>query len=196
MVVKRKIHREDILQAGLDLMFLNGYNATGIKDITDKIEIPKGSFYNHFSSKEDFGLEVVKTYCDRGAVMYEQRFLHSDLPPVKRFESFFDTLIAAYETDMNCKLGCVMSNFSAEMADVNERFRILLDDEFTRLQLIMEQCITQGQEDGSIDSSQASSDLAQFVLNGWHGALVRMKTTGTSEPLKNFKDLILTRILV
>lgn len=177
-------------------MFLNGYNATGIKDITDKIEIPKGSFYNHFSSKEDFGLEVVKTYCDRGAVMYEQRFLHSDLPPVKRFESFFDTLIAAYETDMNCKLGCVMSNFSAEMADVNERFRILLDDEFTRLQLIMEQCITQGQEDGSIDSSQASSDLAQFVLNGWHGALVRMKTTGTSEPLKNFKDLILTRILV
>ena len=177
-------------------MFLNGYNATGIKDITDKVEIPKGSFYNHFTSKEDFGLEVVKTYCDGGAAMYQNRFLESNLPPLQRFESFFEELIQSYETSMNCKLGCVMSNFSAEMADVNERFRVLLDDEFNRLQLIMEHCIAEGQEAESIGTKNTATELAEFVLNGWHGALVRMKATGTSEPLKNFKKLTLGQTLV
>ena len=194
--MKRKIHREDILSAGLELMFLNGYNATGIKDITNKVGIPKGSFYNHFSSKEDFGLEVVKTYCDGGAAMYENRFINSELPPIKRFELFFDDLISAYETDMNYKLGCVMSNFSAEMADVNERFRELLDGEFSRLQEIMEACISQAQENGAVNNDRKAKELAEFVLNGWHGALIRMKTTGTSEPLKNFKTLVLSRILI
>ena len=60
--VKRKIYREDILKAGVELMHLHGYAATGIKDITDRIKIPKGSFYNHFKSKEEFGLEIIDYY--------------------------------------------------------------------------------------------------------------------------------------
>ena len=72
--LNRKIHKKDILNAGPQLMFTNGYYATGIKEITESIEIPKGSFYNHFSNKEEFGLEVVKMYCDNGLEMYKSIF--------------------------------------------------------------------------------------------------------------------------
>lgn len=194
-IVKRKIHREDILKAGLELMFHQGYNATGIKEITDSISIPKGSFYNHFESKEEFALELVKAYCNNGAKMYEARFLAPSVPPLKRFEGFFDTLIENYAEKMDYKLGCVMSNFSAEMSDVNENFRVLLDEEFNRCQSIMAQCLKEAQEDGSLDKDADANKLAGFILNGWHGALVRMKSTGNATPLETFRDLTMNKIL-
>ena len=37
-------------------MFMEqGYHGTGIQEVVDKVGIPKGSFYNYFKSKEDFG---------------------------------------------------------------------------------------------------------------------------------------------
>lgn len=188
-IMRRKIYREDILAAGLELMFLNGYNATGIKDITDRVEIPKGSFYNHFGSKEEFGLEVVSAYCKNGLELYNRSFIQSTLPPLDRFEAFFDTLILDYQQNLNCKLGCVMSNFAAEMADVNEHFQKLLDKEFSKCQDIMRQCLDLAREQGDLKSDLDSDELASYVLNGWHGALIRMKATASDKPLKNFRNL-------
>ena len=81
--MKRKIYREDIIEAGRSLMFANGYNHTGIKEITEKISIPKGSFYNHFSSKEEFGLEVVKEYMKNGLKVHRKNLLDKSKPPRK-----------------------------------------------------------------------------------------------------------------
>lgn len=192
--MKRKIYREDILNAGLQLMFENGYNATGIKEITDRIKIPKGSFYNHFSSKEEFGLEVVQMYCDNGAKMYEARFLNKDIPPIQRVEGFFDALIASYGGQMNYKLGCVMGNFSTEMSDVNENFRMLLDDEFNRLEAIIAECLTEAQKDNTLKEGVDPQQTAAFILNSWHGAMLRMKSTANSKPLKDCKEIIMSII--
>ena len=107
--VKRKIHREDIINTGLQLMFLNGYNATGIKEITDSIAIPKGSFYNHFQNKEEFGLEVLQHYCDNGLRMYRNVLLDDSLSPLERLNIFFDRIISTYEEETNFKrLHCLI----------------------------------------------------------------------------------------
>ena len=39
--------------AGHVLFAQHGYNATGIQQITDQAKVPKGSFYNHFATKEE-----------------------------------------------------------------------------------------------------------------------------------------------
>jgi TetR/AcrR family transcriptional repressor of nem operon len=193
--VKRKINRQDILNAGLNLMFVNGYNATGIKEITESIQIPKGSFYNHFTNKEEFGLEVVQMYCENGARMYENRFLDTKVAPLKRIENFFDVLIKSYEDEMNFKLGCIMGNFSTEMSDVNENFRTLLDDEFNRLEAIIAQCLIEAKSDGSISSTADPDQLSAYILNAWHGAMLRMKSTGNSKPLEDCKDMVMNYLL-
>ncbi len=194
--MKRKINREDILNTGLQLMFLNGYNATSIKDITESIKIPKGSFYNHFTNKEEFALEMVKMYCDNGFKMYERRFLNNDLEPLERIKGFFDTLIEVYENEMNFKLGCIMGNFSTELSDTNESFRVLLDEEFNRLEYVIALCIEEAQNNNSLPKNINPKQVAAFILNSWHGAMLRMKTTGNSKPLEDCRDLILNKILV
>ena len=37
---------ERLIAAGLDLFLNQGYNATGIQQLTDHARVPKGSFYN------------------------------------------------------------------------------------------------------------------------------------------------------
>jgi TetR/AcrR family transcriptional repressor of nem operon len=51
--------REEILTAGLATLHGRGFNATSVQDITEAAGVPKGSFYNHFASKEDLGAAVV-----------------------------------------------------------------------------------------------------------------------------------------
>ena len=193
--MKRKIFREDILKAGLEIMFDNGYNATGIKEITDRVQIPKGSFYNHFENKEAFGLEVLQTYCDNGVRLHKKRLEHSDAPYLQRLEDMYTGMIANYSENLQFKKGCVMSNFSTELADVNEKFREVLDRQFNEIEAIIANTLKKAQGGGTLDANLNSEATAAFILNSWHGALVRMKATASDKPLLDFKRMIFTQIL-
>lgn len=192
--VKRKIHREDIIEAGRELMFSRGYNDTGIKDITDKIAIPKGSFYNHFSSKEEFGLEVVEDYMKNGLEVHKKNFLDKEKSPKQRIKDFYNGNIEWYANVMDFKLGCIMSNFSTEMADVNDNFRETLARGFKEQEEVIIQCVNEGQEMGDIDNSLTPELLGSALINGWHGALVRMKADATLKPLQDFQKFFLDRL--
>ena len=46
--------REALIEAGIEHLSVHGYHGTGIKQILDEVNVPKGSFYNFFASKEAF----------------------------------------------------------------------------------------------------------------------------------------------
>lgn len=55
---KEKI-RKDLIETGFELFSQYGLEKTTIKDITDPVNIAKGSFYNFFNSKEELYLEII-----------------------------------------------------------------------------------------------------------------------------------------
>ncbi|MGZ8158621.1 MAG: TetR/AcrR family transcriptional regulator, partial [Methylobacter sp.] len=61
---KKQINRENLLNQGVALLMEQGYHGTGLKEILDAVQIPKGSFYNYFGSKENFGAEVIQHYIE------------------------------------------------------------------------------------------------------------------------------------
>ncbi len=193
--MKRKIYKEDILKAGHDIMFLNGYNATGIKEITDKVNIPKGSFYNYFKSKEEFGLEVLKYHASHAIKYHERVLLDADMPPLSRLIKFFSDLIDKFDDVSNRRLGCIMGNFSQELASTNKNFRVALDQEFNACETILVQCLTEARDKGQISKDLDPKLVGSFLLNSWQGAILRMKSMGTTKPLKDFKDFILKKLV-
>jgi TetR/AcrR family transcriptional regulator, transcriptional repressor for nem operon len=54
--------RNAILEAGMKLFNERGFSACSVQDITDAADVPKGSFYNHFKSKEALAAELVTEY--------------------------------------------------------------------------------------------------------------------------------------
>ena len=54
--------KQQIIDAGLAELHARGYAACSVGDITKAAGAPKGSFYNHFASKEDFAVEAVRRF--------------------------------------------------------------------------------------------------------------------------------------
>ncbi|ELI0617053.1 helix-turn-helix transcriptional regulator [Escherichia coli] len=48
--------RNDLIRSGLELLTQNGFLATGVDAIVKNANVPKGSFYYYFKSKEDYAV--------------------------------------------------------------------------------------------------------------------------------------------
>src|SRR5260370_34932880 len=72
--------RNQILDAGLKVMFRQGYIGSGVRHIVAEARAPQGSFTNHFRSKEIFAREVLDRYFERTLGLVSQA-LDDNTPP-------------------------------------------------------------------------------------------------------------------
>ena len=186
--------RNNLVQAGLRMIHAEGYAATGIQSIVDGADVPKGSFYNHFPSKEAFGAEVIDVYSDRGQRKLRDFLCNPDVAPLARLEAYFDDRIEAFRAS-NYTRGCLLGNFSAEAADHSALVREHLVRHFGAWSSLFEQCISQAQEEGSISDQFSAASLASFLFNSWEGAVLRMRVEKSDAPLIEFKDIIFGKLL-
>ena len=77
------------------MIHAEGYTATGVQSIVESVAVPKGSFYNHFASKDAFAAEVVDAYFDSGQLKLRERLCNDDAPPLDRLKAYFDERIDA-----------------------------------------------------------------------------------------------------
>src|SRR5258707_10713903 len=88
--------RNHLLQVGLRRIHAMGYASTGVKEILDDADVPKGSFYHYFPSKEAFAKEVLELYV-RGENERAEKILgDGKAAPLKRLRRYFEELIAVY----------------------------------------------------------------------------------------------------
>ncbi|MGL4962568.1 MAG: TetR family transcriptional regulator C-terminal domain-containing protein [Inquilinus sp.] len=186
--------RDTLVQAGLGIMHAEGYAATGIQAIVEEAGVPKGSFYNHFASKEAFGADVIVAYSERGQTKLRSILTDPARPPLARLEAYFDDRIAAFRASAYVR-GCLMGNFSAEAADHSPLIRERLAGHFAAWTGLIEACIAEAQAEGSVGSRFPAPLLAGFVMNSWEGALLRMRVEKSDAPLLAFKQVVFDGLL-
>jgi TetR/AcrR family transcriptional repressor of nem operon len=186
--------RANLVQTGLRMIHAEGYAATGIQSIVEGAGVPKGSFYNHFVSKEAFCAEVVDAYFDRNEEKLRTMLCNKELAPLVRLEAYFDDRIEAFRIAGFVK-GCLLGNFSAEIADHSVLLRGRLVEKFGSWSHFFEDCIAEAQQQGTICDQFPAPLLARFVLNSWEGALLRMRAEKTDAPLTEFKQIVFAKLL-
>ncbi|MFT3856719.1 MAG: TetR/AcrR family transcriptional regulator [Aquabacterium sp.] len=110
--------------AGYALFNQHGYNATGIQQITDKAGVPKGSFYNHFDSKEAFAAQIIRNYADWVDQAWQRALTGAPASPLQAIHHVFSQFITHHE-QTGCQ-GCLVGNFAAEMVEASEHCRLAL----------------------------------------------------------------------
>ena len=193
--MRRKIYREDIINAGKELMYLQGYNGVSIKDITEKVNIPKGSFYNHFESKEGFAQEVLQTYAQEMREHMENSLDKNDTPPLQRLSEYFEGLIQYFTFEAEYKKGCLAGNLCQELGDVNASFCLPLETTFEQFKGHFQLCLEEAKALKQLPKGITPVGFAEFMHNSWQGALLRMKTSRSNVPLKQFHQIIFKQIL-
>ncbi|WP_437373844.1 TetR family transcriptional regulator C-terminal domain-containing protein [Maribacter litoralis] len=176
---------ESILEIGTDLILKNGYHSVGLNKILKEANIPKGSFYYYFKSKEDFGLQVIKFYSEKSLTILKS-YLDNDTKNHKeRIISFFKDMQEVYKTK-GYKEGCLLGNCSTELSDFSESFSISVANELSVWEKCFENCIQEGQIEGNIKISESPKILSDLILTMWEGALLRMKSAKNVESIETF----------
>ncbi|MEV4783791.1 TetR/AcrR family transcriptional regulator [Burkholderia sp. LMU1-1-1.1] len=185
--------KEQIVAASLTLLHSKGFNATSVQDITEAAGVPKGSFYNHFTSKEELGVEVLQRYTEQagqiGALLGE-----SSLPSLERLRDYFGKMVESNAAS-EFNAGCLLGNFSTELSNQSPAIRLQARQSFASMGAMLEAVIAQGQRDGSIANAQSARELANFTADAWQGAVLRAKAEKDRAPLDRFVDMLLNRIL-
>ena len=185
--------REQLLSAGLATFHQRGFNATSVQDITDAAGAPKGSFYNHFESKEALAAEVVRKYAEKGrarfALLREEKLL-----PLRRLRKYFEGLIQL-AVSAGFTHGCLLGNFGAELSSQSPLVRERVGEAFAGWTDALAEVIAQAQKAGDVSGGVSAKALAEFVLHAWEGALVRARVEKDRGPLDTFLKLTFSRIL-
>jgi len=186
--MKRIHNKDDIVQVGLDLVLSRGFSATGVEAILKQANVPKGSFYNFFSSKEEFALAIIdKFVADRVEVLYPI-FSDQSLPPLERVKKSFEIIIETFE-GADCSKGCLLGNLGQEMADQFENVRQRLEKSLLEWAKAVSQLLSQAQKEQAIPANMDVDMLAENLISSFQGALLRSKVKKSPEPLNNFIHL-------
>jgi TetR/AcrR family transcriptional repressor of nem operon len=185
--------REQLLSAGLETFHRRGFNATSVQDITDAAGAPKGSFYNHFESKEALAAEAVRMYREKGRARLEI-LRDAKLAPLRRLRKYFESL-----TDAAAKAGfspgCLLGNFGTELSSQSQLVRESVGEAFAAWCDAIAPVIGEAQKAGAVSGTLSPQALAQFVIHAWEGAILRAKVEKSSAPVDLFLKVTFSKIL-
>ena len=185
----RRSLRDKILQSGLRVMFRSGYRGASVRNICAAAGAPQGSFTNHFRSKEAFATEVLDQYFDYLKGLVRETLNDESLTPRQRLKRYLDVIIGKLEGD-GWRIGCLIGDLSLEASSHSKRLRDRLDAIFQKWRTPFASCIAAAQSAGEIDSRFDATELAEFLLASWEGAILRMKVERRPAALERFKTII------
>lgn len=181
---KREIKKNKIIENSIMLMYLNGYNGTSIKDITDAAGVPKGSFYQYFKDKSDYAVEAIKYYY-RDSEDSIALFHDENIKPLDRIVRFFETKKTKFK-NIGLLYGCFVGNLSEEVGGIDENITFEAENFHNKIEANIYECLKKAKEEGQFASNVDEKYFAKFILTAWQGTLLRSKVSDDFDTIESF----------
>jgi TetR/AcrR family transcriptional repressor of nem operon len=91
-------------------------------------------------------------------------------------------------------LGCLIGDFSLQVSSHSKLLRNRLDSIFREWRTLFASCIAAAQSAGEVDSRFDATELAEFLLASWEGAILRMKVERSPAALERFKTIVFATV--
>lgn len=178
--------KQRLLEAGLAMLLERGYHDLGIQQLLDATGVPKGSFYHHFKSKEDFALQVIDVYMEAVHRGLDACLEDAACPPLQRVRNFFEGTREKYREDGY--LGCLLGGLGQELSGVSEVFRNKIQWCFSEIARRIACCVEQARERGELPPGTNAQHLADLLVDCWEGAALRTRLLRDPAPLQAMLD--------
>lgn len=173
--------RQHILDAAKPLMVGKGFTAVGLTELLAAAQVPKGSFYHYFSSKEAFGDALLNSYFSSQWAHLDDLLARPGTAAERLMSYWRYWLVTQASDDPNAK--CLAVKLSAEVCDLSEGMRGTLQRGIEGIIQRLARCIDDGRADGSLSVAQDAKALAATLYQTWLGASLLAKITRGREPL-------------
>jgi len=178
--------KQRLILVGLRLMLARGYHAVGVQDVLSETGIPKGSFYHHFESKEDFALQLIDAYQGNVHLLLAATLRAAGRPPLDRVRAFFDGVRAAYADEGY--LGCFLGALGQELSGASDVFRRKIDGCLGEISAGLRFALDEARERGDLPARTDTTAMADLLVNAWEGAALRSRLVRSPQPLEGVLD--------
>lgn len=173
MKIQTNETRQHILDMGYELIVAKGFTSVGLSMLLKHAQIPKGSFYHYFKSKEQFGETLITDYFAKYMQWLNALFTNKQLPANERLLNYFKHWIV-FDQGVCGAQRCLVVKLSAEVSDLSEPMRLALNKGANDVVLAIAQCVESGIHDGSIKVTNAQ-ETAEILYQTWLGASILYK---------------------
>jgi len=189
--VAQRSLREALLGAAAAEFHEKGYAATGVAAIAARAGAPKGSFYNHFASKDDLAVLVVDGYSATRGV---EILLDPDADPVDALRRHFEHL----RDDLAVReyaLGCLLGNLAGEVAGSGTSVEQSVRTSLAAWTEAITVTVGRAAEQGRLPAGTDVAATGRFLAGAWEGAALLAKASGDPAPIDDFFAVAFARVL-
>ncbi|MCG7533048.1 TetR/AcrR family transcriptional regulator [Psychrobium sp. MM17-31] len=174
-----------IIQAAAKLIYQQGFNHTGMAQVLKTAGVSKGSFYFHFKDKDELGHAVVDHYRQQFKQSLPLHLQHPTLGSLDKISAFHHFYYQQFE-NANFAFGCPIGNLTQELTDLCPVFAAKLNTSLNSMSLAFAEVIKQGQKTGEINPDIDTEQTANFIVESWEGAILRMKALNNGDSLNRW----------
>jgi TetR/AcrR family transcriptional repressor of nem operon len=173
--------RDNILAVGQRIMSGKGFSAVGLNEILTEAKVPKGSFYHYFESKDAFGEALLSSYFEDYLADLDKVMNEPGLTMAQRLLNYFD-MWRANQSFLDCQGKCLAVKLAAEVADLSEAMRAVLNQGTSGIIARMADAIERGVAESSLAVDDNPQQIAESLYQLWLGASVMVKIVRGTEP--------------
>ncbi len=163
-----------ILDTAQRIVGTKGFSGVGLNEILAAANVPKGSFYHYFASKEAFGTALLEHYFDTYLSEVEEYLSAPNQSARKRLVAYWAFWRGKQEqSDPEGK--CLAVKLGAEVSDMSEEMRLALKTGTSAIISRLARVIKEGKSDGSIPIIASPQATAHTLYELWMGASVMSK---------------------
>ena len=177
--------REELINTAKVLFSEHGFHATGIDRILAESGIAKKTLYNHFRTKEELILEVLRQHDVEFRDYFMSQVEACSENPRERLLAIFDVAEAWFS--LSNFFGCLFINAIGEYSEQETAIRDVCREFKKLLRGYIETLATSA---GAVDASQLAEELALLL----EGAIVTAQVSANPNAAKTAKQIAKTLI--
>lgn len=182
-----------LIQCGLALLTEQGFSACGIAAVLKAAQVPKGSFYHYFSSKEDFALAVLDAYHAFFSFKLDKYLKDAMTPPLERLANFMASAARGMARH-GFQRGCLAGNLGQEAAVLSDTLNDRVEAILQCWEKRVAECLEQAQQQGQLAAHKQCQELAHCFWIGWEGAVQRARIQRSQAPLESYGDFFISSL--
>ncbi|MDX8379644.1 MAG: TetR/AcrR family transcriptional regulator [Gallionella sp.] len=166
--------RQHILDIAKPLILRRGFSVVGLNDILCAAQVPKGSFYHYFKSKEAFGEALLECYFTDYLARLDKRLHQENITAAQCLMNYW-TLWIETQSREDAEDKCLVVKLSAEVSDLSEMMRTTLQRGTNDIIARIANCIRLAITEGSFSKEINADMTAQTLYGMWLGATLLSK---------------------
>lgn len=177
--------KRKLLDAGISLMRVKGYNATTVDDICETAGVTKGAFFHYFESKTDIAKAAVERFRDGKSEEFEAATFRKLADPLDRVYGRLDFIKESVGGARRLTKGCLIGMLAQELSFTNPELRKVCQTAFANIAHEFETDLAEAKAAYAPEAAFDPKRLALLYVSIFQGSSMMAKASENNAVLLN-----------